>query len=103
MTLASSRRDDMESLFYTLIFLYRGDLPWSLYEKLTFNDILTKKKEISHEELCRDLPENFNYLYCYIWGLDHASEPNYEMIIGLLRGCMENEVSSPLSPYKRAA
>lgn len=39
----SSRRDDIEQLLYTLIFLAKGDLPWSLKKNYTTADIIKAK------------------------------------------------------------
>jgi len=35
-----SRRDDLESLAYTLVFLLRGRLPWQGYQVITISDII---------------------------------------------------------------
>lgn len=51
-----SRRDDMESLAYVLIYFLKGNLPWqnlkasSIQEK--FANILNKKVSLSVEEVC---------------------------------------------------
>jgi hypothetical protein len=56
-----SRRDDMESLMYLLIYLTLGNLPWlnlignnSLAIASTM--IKEQKMKIKGEELCKDLP-----------------------------------------------
>jgi len=59
-----SRRDDLESLFYTLIYFNRGSLPWqgikakTHYEK--YNKIMKTKMQTSLENLCKELP-NVNH------------------------------------------
>jgi hypothetical protein len=55
--LASSRRDDLEQLLYTLIFLGKGDLPWSLKRSYQTEDIIKAKStpEII-DLLLHDLP-----------------------------------------------
>ena len=56
----SSRRDDLESLGFILVYFLRGLLPWqglrvkSSKEKL--QAILEKKVSVSIESLCKDLP-----------------------------------------------
>ena len=59
-----SRRDDLESLGYMLIFLATGTLPWFKVEKLKLTDIKKKynlvyniKKSLNSKILCKDLPE----------------------------------------------
>ncbi len=54
---ASGRRDDLEQLLYTLVFLAKGDLPWSLKRSYQTEDIIKAKStpEII-EFLFQDLP-----------------------------------------------
>jgi hypothetical protein len=40
---ASGRRDDLEQLMYTLAFLAKGDLPWSLKRAYATEDVLRAK------------------------------------------------------------
>lgn len=58
-------KDDLESLGYLLIYLRRGSLPWQDIPANTkeekYRKIYDKKKEISLEGLCKDLPELINY------------------------------------------
>ncbi len=55
--LVSSRKDDIEQLIYTLIFLAKGDLPWSLKKNYTTADII-KAKSCTRiiEMMLSDLP-----------------------------------------------
>lgn len=78
-----SRRDDMESLGYLLVYLLRGRLPWQGVKAKTKDEKHSKIKEqklgISSKELCKDLPNEFaNYLnYCR--NLNFDEKPNYRM------------------------
>lgn len=56
----ASRRDDLESLAYTLLFLLRGRLPWQGYQGDNKGFLVCKKKmATSPELLCRYTPPPF--------------------------------------------
>ena len=79
-----SRRDDMESIGYMLIFLIKGELPWSSYEFGAMNEryslIYRTKANISNEELCKGLPIEFCYYMKYVKSLKFEEEPNYRYL-----------------------
>ena len=81
-----SRRDDLESLGYLLIFLANNNLPWMKIEDLNINKrmkclkIYNLKKAISIENLCKGLPEEFvNYLN-YTRKLEFEEDPDYDYL-----------------------
>ncbi len=56
----ASRRDDLESLAYTLLFLLKGRLPWQGYQGDNKGYLVCKKKmATSAELLCRYTPPAF--------------------------------------------
>ena len=83
-----SRRDDLESLFYTLIYFSKGSLPWqSIKSKLKSQKcelILEKKMSTSYNELCKDLPYEFIAIIQYVKDLKFEEKPNYLFIKDLL-------------------
>ena len=87
-----SRRDDLISLCYMIIYLHKGKLPWtnlkahSLKEK--YNKIkLLKEQEYEKKELFID------YLtYCY--SLKFEDEPNYTYLIDNLKSQYLKNISS---------
>jgi serine/threonine protein kinase len=75
-----SRKDDMESLGYTLLYLYLGKLKWQ-YEQSKEN-IRTMKTEV----LCDDkIPHVLLDYFIYISKLGFKDEPDYEKIINDFR------------------
>ena len=60
MGIEQSRRDDLESLGYVLLYFLRGSLPWqglkANTKKQKYERILEKKAEIPTEELCKGFP-----------------------------------------------
>ncbi|KAF8393432.1 hypothetical protein HHK36_021676 [Tetracentron sinense] len=82
-----SRRDDLESLAYTLIFLLRGRLPWQGYQGENKGFLVCKKKmAISPETLCSFCPQPFRQFVEYVVNLKFDEEPNYAKYISLFDG-----------------
>lgn len=84
-----SRRDDLESWLYVLLYFLRGKLPWegikakSKKEKL---EIVKKiKTSINPNVLFEELPEEFIKIYTYIKSLSFEANPSYFQIIWYLR------------------
>ncbi|XP_022964459.1 casein kinase 1-like protein HD16 isoform X1 [Cucurbita moschata] len=82
-----SRRDDLESLAYTLIFLLRGRLPWQGYQGENKGFLVCKKKmATSPETLCCFCPQPFKQFVEYVVNLKFDEEPNYAKYISLFDG-----------------
>ncbi|KAM7490475.1 hypothetical protein LguiA_033396 [Lonicera macranthoides] len=79
-----SRRDDLESLAYTLIFLLRGRLPWQGYQGENKGFLVCKKKmATSPESLCSLCPVAFRHFVEYVVNLKFDETPNYAKYISL--------------------
>lgn len=82
-----SRRDDLESLAYTLVFLLRGRLPWQGYQGDNKGFLVCKKKmATSPETLCSFNPKPFRQFVEYVVNLKFDEEPNYAKYISLFDG-----------------
>jgi len=83
-----SRRDDLESLGYVMIYLCRGSLPWQGLKNLTqFQKdtlILAKKMTTSSANLCRGLPSEFAEYIDYCRSLQFDETPDYVYLRKLL-------------------
>ena len=80
-----SRRDDLEAFGYVLIYFARqGNLPWMGLKTLNklekYRQIYFIKKEITPENLCRGLPEEFSQYIRYVKGLMFEEQPNYKYL-----------------------
>jgi serine/threonine protein kinase len=84
LCLDQSRKDDMESIGYLLIYLYKGKLPWQgikEQEKVKRYKLIGEKKmKISNEELCKSMPKEFTVYMKYIQSLDFEEEPAYDSL-----------------------
>ena len=90
---AQSRRDDLESLVYTIVYSARGELPWAGCR--THEAILAKKSSITTEELCHGLPALFcNFVTC-IHSLDFEEKPDYQYLHSILSLCSATETENP--------
>ena len=78
-----SRRDDIESLGYTLVYLLKGFLPWeSSNNVININQI---KLSTTLNFLCSGLHFNLWEFIRYSWNLKFNEQPNYNYLRDLLR------------------
>ena len=82
-----SRKDDLESFGYMIIYLLKGFLPWKEFEnkKNKIKKIYELKNKISFNRLCRYLPEEIKIFMEYTKKLSFEQEPNYEYLKGLFK------------------
>lgn len=91
----TSPRDDLESLFYVMVYLVKGLLPWRIPTQLKFNSSGTEKttlrdevchlkRTISTDILCEGLPAQMDQIFTYVRNLDSKQTPNYDYINTLL-------------------
>ena len=76
----SSRKDDMESLGYTLLYLICGSLPWQGMNASTMSDIRALgqiKKDMDVGELCKDVPPCFRLYMTHVQNLGFTDSPDY--------------------------
>jgi serine/threonine protein kinase len=73
-----SRRDDLESLGYMLIYFYLGSLSWQDNSELSNDKIKYLKSQID----INDLPDILINYMKYVKNLDFFEKPNYNLIIG---------------------
>ena len=83
-----SRRDDLESIGYMLIFLYTNRLPWSNLKSKNYMEINRKifliKRSLSTETLCENVPNEMNDFMKYIKSLGFEEKPKYNYLTSLL-------------------
>ncbi|CAN6439797.1 unnamed protein product [Victoria cruziana] len=93
-----SRRDDLESLAYTLIFLVKGRLPWQGYQGDNKSFLVCKKKmATSTEMLCCFCPLPFKQFLDVVTNMKFDEEPNYAKLISLFDCLIEPcTVSRPI-------
>lgn len=79
---AQSRRDDLESLGYMLLYLLGGRLPWmglrGESDASTRRRIMEVKLTTPLDELCRGHPPEFGTFLGYCRGLRFEEEPDYD-------------------------
>lgn len=83
-----SRRDDLECLCYSLLYLSKGSLPWKLDSSIEgfkrWQMVLNQKININEAELFTDLPPEFPALLKYTKKLAYDQTPNYTYMRSLL-------------------
>ena len=87
-----SRRDDLESIGYMIIYFMRGKLPW---QGVTGNKkmerylkIYKMKKNVTPEDLCKSLPKEMTEFMRYVKHLEFEQDPNYNYLRGLFNSIL---------------
>ncbi|XP_039031512.1 casein kinase 1-like protein 1 [Hibiscus syriacus] len=84
-----SRRDDLESLGYVLMYFLRGSLPWQGLKagtkKQKYEKISEKKVSTSIEALCRGFPTEFASYFHYCRSLRFDDKPDYSYLKRIFR------------------
>jgi casein kinase I homolog HRR25 len=73
-----SRRDDLESVAYILIYLLCGALPWQDYEHVA--DVIQSKADIDQSSLRESVPPEFFSLLHYSRSLAFNARPDYKLL-----------------------
>ncbi|KJH47159.1 hypothetical protein DICVIV_06747 [Dictyocaulus viviparus] len=77
--------DDLWSVYYTLIELAEGSLPW---RTITDHDeIFQMKRRLSFRELCRYLPRHFEMFSILLRDLNYTSIPDYVKLTTAIKRC----------------
>ena len=92
--LEQSRRDDLESLGFMMVYFLRG-LPWQNMQAETkqekYEKIMLAKLSIPTEELCKDLPEEFALYMHYCRALKYEDKPDYGFLRQLFKDLVLRE------------
>jgi len=84
-----SRRDDLESLGYVLMYFNRGNLPWqglrAATKKQKYEKISEKKLSTKIDLLCKGFPEEFAMYLNYTRALRFDDKPDYAYLRKLFR------------------
>lgn len=89
-----SRKDDLESLGYIFVYLYKGQLPWQNIKckdkKQRYRLIGEKKESLSEEELCKGMPKEFTVFLKYVRSLDFDETPYYSALTKMFKKLYES-------------
>ncbi|ONK80145.1 uncharacterized protein A4U43_C01F14380 [Asparagus officinalis] len=90
-----SRRDDLESLGYVLLYFLRGSLPWqglkAATKKQKYDKICEKKLSTPIEVLCKSHPVEFASYFHYCHSLTFDQRPDYGFLKRLFRDLFARE------------
>lgn len=90
--LSLSRRDDLESLAYMMVYLFKGSLPWrhiSGKGPSYIKKVGALKKSIPSCTVCHGLPEVFSKFLRAVKRLDFIEKPQYEYYRSIFRQQLE--------------
>jgi len=84
-----SRRDDMESLGFVLMYFLRGSLPWQGLKAKTkiqkYERILERKQHSHPEKLCQGYPNEFKEYFAHCSSLSFEDRPDYRHLKKLFK------------------
>lgn len=98
-----ARRDDLESLGYSMVYMFKGSLPWQEFRVLLlpwqnarafsewrlYSMIYNKKRKTTLEKLCQGMPPQMVEYFKYVRGLRFDERPDYARLRDLLRRALK--------------
>ena len=97
--ISPSRRDDIISIYYVLVYLIVGDLPWNInkmketkIEKM-YNNVFKMKQNINILSKY-GIHENIYKMYEHCLILNYSDEPDYDYLCRLLKGIALNNLKT---------
>ena len=88
-----SRRDDIESIGYMLVYFMKKRLPWQgvtgTRKMERYLKIYKMKKNTTPEELCKNLPDEMTEYIRYAKKLEFEQEPNYNYLRKLFKSILK--------------
>ena len=91
--IVASRRDDLESIGYILIYFLRGNLPWLRVNLpwLGIGEIEMMKLDTPVDVLCQGHPIEFAMYINYCRGLRFDENPDYTFLRRLFKELFDNQ------------
>ena len=88
-----SRRDDLESVGYIIMYFIRGSLPWQGLKvnkkEDRYKKICEKKKGTTAKDLCCGFPVEFENFVIYTRNLEFTQVPDYNYLRNLLKNVIK--------------
>jgi len=88
-----SRRDDMESLGFVLMYFLRGSLPWqglkANTKKQKYLRILERKQQTHTDLLCLNYPSEFKEYFAHCSSLGFEDRPDYRYLKRIFKDLFE--------------
>lgn len=84
----NSRRDDLESLGYVLVYLQKGKLPWQnlkVQRNMKADNIARVKMRTQLKQLCNGLNPVFLEFMRVVRNMSYAQTPDYSKLIDLFK------------------
>lgn len=89
-----SRRDDLESLGFVVIYAARGSVPWQTIRnedrRKKWSQVYEMKRRITLEELCDGLPDCFKKFMTYVRELAFDARPDYQLLRDMFDEAYDN-------------
>ncbi len=90
--LTPSRRDDLESLVYVIVYLVKGSLPWQGIivkpSQIHQDEVMRPKQATTVKALCEGLPQPFVEFVEHIQCLGFRDKPDYKCLRSILKKCV---------------
>jgi casein kinase 1 len=94
--------NDLESLVYSIVYLFHGRLPWQDIKEGSieqYEEAVLKKKTTLAKVLCQGLPLPFVAFAPHIQSLGFDEKPQYDYLHALLTQCSVHDSNNVVSDH----